>query len=374
MRLIHQRIQWPVGHGFFHTAKIKNSNFDLNYVYDCGGDDLITIEKSIDDYCKDFAAKKIDLFVISHFHRDHINGIPHLLNSIDVDKIVTPFLNDEEKIISLIELCEAGLQEYEFLAPIIVDFQKWLSLNGREDIKLITISGEAGSNEEAVDIDISNIISGRIDHNRNLVFRYHGDDIWLFKFYVENNSSRRSNFIIELQKEFSFSNLNDFLENFNDSNWIRVNFSRLEKVYKTIVSAKQNSISLCMLSTPKSYYSCDCHWCDCECNVIGWMGTGDIHLKSNARVGNFLRHYGLYINQIDTISIPHHGSLLNYSPSIGVIGFNSVITCTQFPDPTNHHPNNDVLNDLIKNRKRIIVVTSDKSTIHSVEFHIYLDV
>lgn len=66
MRLIHQRIQWPVGHGFFHTAKIKNSNFDLNYVYDCGGDDLITIEKSIDDYCKDFAAKKLTclLFLI----------------------------------------------------------------------------------------------------------------------------------------------------------------------------------------------------------------------------------------------------------------------------------------------------------------------
>lgn len=85
----------PVGHGQFYTGRIinDNTNEEINFIYDIGT--LKTesiINKEVTKYCK--KTKKVDFVILSHLHKDHINGIYCLLNSgIKVDSIIMPYLN-----------------------------------------------------------------------------------------------------------------------------------------------------------------------------------------------------------------------------------------------------------------------------------------
>ena len=88
----------PVGHGQFYTGRIinDNTNEEINFIYDIGT--LKTesiINKEVTKYCK--KTKKVDFVILSHLHKDHINGIYCLLNSgIKVDSIIMPFLNPSQ--------------------------------------------------------------------------------------------------------------------------------------------------------------------------------------------------------------------------------------------------------------------------------------
>lgn len=88
----------PVGHGQFYTGRIINDNTkeEINFIYDIGT--LKTesiINKEVTKYCK--KTKKVDFVILSHLHKDHINGIYCLLNSgIKVDSIIMPFLNPSQ--------------------------------------------------------------------------------------------------------------------------------------------------------------------------------------------------------------------------------------------------------------------------------------
>ena len=88
-------IFWPIGQGLFYTGQIGNFNF----IFDCGSlPNIRRIEHQVERYTDliksdNFGGKTIDLFVLSHFDLDHVNGIPHLLRSVkEVDIIVLPYL------------------------------------------------------------------------------------------------------------------------------------------------------------------------------------------------------------------------------------------------------------------------------------------
>ena len=105
MRL--ERTFWPVGHGAFYTEKFGGR---VTVVYDCGsglapvrnigGKDVSP--KDVADRVNGFlppkkdedgnVIKDIDLLFISHFHADHINGVPALLPR--VKRLVLPYFSD----------------------------------------------------------------------------------------------------------------------------------------------------------------------------------------------------------------------------------------------------------------------------------------
>lgn len=97
-----------VGQGLFHSGIIECNNYQFNFVYDCGGigkypyipsTTLKTCVKRYKNYLHD---KPIDMLVVSHFHSDHINGIPYLLKNQKVDTIIIPFYTFKERLNILI--------------------------------------------------------------------------------------------------------------------------------------------------------------------------------------------------------------------------------------------------------------------------------
>ena len=90
----HYRIICPVGQGGFSIESIDN-----NYVvaYDCGSiSSPEMVELSI-YHLKDWI-NCIDVLFISHFDKDHVNGIRDLLSKIKVRQAVTSFIPGELKI------------------------------------------------------------------------------------------------------------------------------------------------------------------------------------------------------------------------------------------------------------------------------------
>ena len=75
-----------VGNGLFVVEEVYGKIF----VFDCGGDGIkCAIQRA-------FIHKntKIEAVFISHFDRDHINGIHFLLSQCNVKRLVLPLLKD----------------------------------------------------------------------------------------------------------------------------------------------------------------------------------------------------------------------------------------------------------------------------------------
>ena len=88
-----------VGHGCFVTERFKSQkgNDEIKVVYDCGG-----LKKTVDKEINNTFIKDDEIYAlcISHFDRDHINGLPTLLERCKTIKNVwLPYLTKKEKTV-----------------------------------------------------------------------------------------------------------------------------------------------------------------------------------------------------------------------------------------------------------------------------------
>ena len=96
------RTFWPVGHGAFYTERFFNhvDNNVFTAIYDCGGKDQAVVQRIIDQII--LHDNHVDYLFISHFHRDHINGLRYLLTKAQVDHIVIPQIEETRLVESYI--------------------------------------------------------------------------------------------------------------------------------------------------------------------------------------------------------------------------------------------------------------------------------
>ena len=65
---------------------------------DCGGDSQTNAGDIAADYIRSMGGQKLDLLVITHFHDDHANGVPQLLERVPVDAIALPAVTEDSPI------------------------------------------------------------------------------------------------------------------------------------------------------------------------------------------------------------------------------------------------------------------------------------
>lgn len=397
----------PVGHGFFHFARIEeeDSDWHCNYVYDCGGASKKIINQRIDELAEFFSIrsypKNIDMLVISHFHSDHIKGVKYFLDKFSVKKLVIPYLTDEEKIEAVVEMVSDDTDTAAEYSKFVTNTEEWLSERGFDQIDLTIVRGgeidPTNRSDAGFDNDLDqgeiNLKKGLISHNEIAKINTNFYGLWIFKFYQKLNGNQKTTIHDELIEKFSFKDKDELLKNISNSKWINNNYDELSLVYKKIGSNKQNSTSLCMFSglsenirreintrisfCYKNFKFPPPYYLNREYNAlyirsIGWLATGDAELKNNIEFNNFSAHFKDHLDIVDTITIPHHGSIENYNGGISKIGKFSVITSNQESDDKGLHPNLTVMMDLNLNHRKTFIV--DKLNINQLtqEFYIYI--
>jgi len=108
----------PVGQGAYFTEQINlGTGQSCNIVYDCGSESLDcagltkVIEKSFDK------GAVIDAVFISHFDRDHVNGLPILLRRCVVKKLFLPVVTSQ-----------AEVAYWRFKSNVVLDEKKGYSI------------------------------------------------------------------------------------------------------------------------------------------------------------------------------------------------------------------------------------------------------
>lgn len=94
MTHIMTRTFFPVGNGMFCLERFENRHA---VVYDCGSASRKRIEHRVNELADRNSVDIIEYVFISHFHEDHVNGLPELLEKFDVRRVVVPLMSEEDR-------------------------------------------------------------------------------------------------------------------------------------------------------------------------------------------------------------------------------------------------------------------------------------
>lgn len=99
--LSYDRTQWAVGQGFFHSGEVRYSENEVMYVYDCGSLNDGALNREIDRFIDRYRGRRIDMLFVSHYHHDHVSGLPRLLKEVGARSVVIPVIPAIERLIAV---------------------------------------------------------------------------------------------------------------------------------------------------------------------------------------------------------------------------------------------------------------------------------
>jgi hypothetical protein len=370
-------------------------NETYRYIYDCGSNAQNLVIERVDRYLRNEQIEgrdmELDMLVLSHFHFDHINGLPHLFSLFGVRKLVVPFLSNDFALIALASLAASGSAAWTAFNGLILDPEAWVRSLGHNETEITRIHPGDAPDDAAPDRipeDGIYLPAGTVSHHVTGSISATGAKFWDFKFYVQEDFGKYLLVLGALYDTFAPTTEQQLLSWFSDPVWIAANHLTVKEIFKSLGSNNQNGITLCMYSGPS--YGLPVHgnlsWPSSEASVhcyhskrignmrrgLGWLGTGDAELRTPVSFGDFFTHYKDYVNAIDTLTIPHHGSIDNYSGGLGDIAFSTVLTSNYAEDPHGHHPNELVMTNLRTKCNLIFVVTREMESAVFSRSHIYL--
>lgn len=381
-------ISYPVGQGFFYSGTIKN--FQL--VYDCGGANVkkSSLVDSIDYYSNSVNSQKnergkgiIDMLVLSHFDRDHVNGIVNLLSKFDVKKLYIPYYK-KTNILYLINFIMM-VSDTEIERIIMIDsYDENIEIDEEgEDLEDVEIDGIPIKLIKKVKKGKSSFFLKKIEWEFYLFNTDLGSDDVLKK--IISKLEKRMN------KEMKKLNVKDETELLE-----RIKGPGFKKIFKEIIGEKNtelgkkdwsNNISLCLYHKPHyiidSIYGCNqitdrlhsrCSiglnsvlFCDNECAQLkalfcdhydiregrGTLLTGDINLNELI-LANFKKWVELNSLEKDlgVVYLPHHGAIKNWNVYLKkLVTTNNALTITSAGKNSQYnHPNPVIVMDYDRSR------------------------
>ncbi len=405
----------PVGQGTFCTEKIiDNNDKEFNIVYDCGSTTTISKEKKAKnenillsyEISQTFKEGEDILAVfISHFHKDHINGLAKLLSYCNVKYLFLPLISSNEA--KLILCCNAQNKDmYDWILQTVSTAQRY----SRRKIKTILINSiydESDATEEnqsfklnieqelnEVEQKLESLSSGtsvKLEISKNFFWeyipyniiprntKYEKDidqmrekcvslNIDVEKLDIEN----ADNYVSKLKKEYDelFGsnagkryNLNSmtlysgamgdiiytkFINNLHNR---KDNYHCFGNYYATYYDKHLDRFE-------RYYYRC-CYYTNLNMSCL-YLGDFDL---TGSRVDSITNFYRKYIKKISTIQIPHHGSLHNFNTKI-IDYFDCADIYFACAGESNNyrHPSTSLLKEIMVRDKYVGVISERKSS------------
>jgi len=376
----------PVGQGCFYVGNIhvsKDKNF--KFVYDCGTNSNITYLKSEVDIYRNRLMNHLNMLVISHFDKDHVNGVVRLLKNVKCVRLVIPYYKTIERLL-LYAITDSTDEDYRNLLLDPIAYFR----NEQFNIDEIIVIG-AGDQDSTIDVlegvpperpllrnlelseedsklfdlyDSTNYSRNGSQHNKDTNFTfslnsqytfiktpYHqrlGPGLWEFVFYlreIENKilMNKFTSDVNILLKKHSI-NLFELFE--------KPYIGKLKAIYRRYYGKKLNDTSLVMYHGPYFQYANNV-FMDSKKYLgfysinYGTLLTGDIALNTENKIDRMRNYYGYIFDEIGLLQVPHHGSKYNwcFKHDNGLEEFFYVI---------NHglggkHPYPEVINDITTN-------------------------
>lgn len=404
------RNHYPVGQGFFSSQQILYGSEKYTCVYDCGsvskgGSRLL--DKYV-DYLRD-TTEAIDLLVISHLHRDHVNGIKYLIEKFNVKKIIIPYMTLIQRIMLILEIS----RDIDSLKPETI----------REDRAFIkyVISTLTDDGEE-IHIKIpsdTEVISSSFYPSTEEISLNKKGFIWEFTHFSLYSGAGENvecefvkNFRGQCERILGYSNIEGLrIDDLVDD--LKKNKSEIVDAYKKVFKDIEdkygrkklkdfNCSSVILYSGPHDEIWSDHHpalyrackgwrridydehrlpWCeynhfiDCGCYFSkcikwgtrfgGWLGTGDARLADPENIDELKDKLGRKrLRRIQVLTVPHHGSKHNSSKYFFDIFCNSNLECVIHSDPNRGygHPHHEALLNIKFNGFTPISITKDESS------------
>lgn len=356
----------PVGQGAFYSEVFSiDDREEFTVVYDCGTEsDGASLDHEIDSFVKGLKNSKIDLLFISHFHKDHINGLPKLASMAKIKKTVIPMLPPEVLLVSRVHnylTCEETTKE-----------------GRRKEIEPLEQIINDLTTHEGISEQFGEIVS---------VAPYDSDyrpDGWLPKSPRETVQAGKSlPGIIDIWKYIPFNSIDvgdDCAEKFkaavsdlglfNDGELIEEKLlhglrEEVKKLYKDIVGklcADDNLYTMAVESLPADGYEIESLARESRC-----LFTGDLDSVGNAGLWGRFTHL-FQFNDIGTIQVPHHGSKENWRPEFLTKDSKEFVVSVGEKN-TYHHPDFWAMESIRKNDK-LFVVTENLGSKKSDTFNV----
>lgn len=344
---IMQRIFMPIGQGAFYIEKF---NDDFTVVYDCGSyGNLSTIEDNIK---KSILDTKIDLLVISHYHEDHINGLEYLFKNYDIKKMLMPYLNITEKIVSFLDE-DIKNNSNNFYKEFCINPSEALLTHFNKAIEITFVHPE--QSEQSTEVDIQKL-QQKINSGDKVIYKIN-NCTWSYIPFNFQNAKKASQFK-KYMSHLPINNINDF------EKYYISNKDEFIKIYEEIPGDK-NTNSLVLYSGIYSNkrtttYSTRKKFNFTQ-NVSGCLYLGDYNSKGNSKMKELKEKYNEYFSSISTIQIPHHGSNHNYNKDLNfkpnILSVISAGINNQFK-----HPHENTIKEITIQKGIVILVTEESET------------
>lgn len=345
------------------------------YVYDCGSDPKRHVNREINLLLAARPERHLDLLVLSHFDRDHICGTPELLRKPDgfeVDTILLPYVDMDERIVALgqaaAEQEDFGGYIDRFFIDMVFDPVETLGrfgprriilvrgdddtpldgtgspdfdpgdpefaarmrdrrpIDGEDPIKTALIDAYRDPQRPAGYASRSTGEGTQVLEVRNLALALSDTDLsveWKLLPWVRRAAPADvAAFRAKVETLFGWapgSFATQVRKPTVRKQMVTTKRTKLAKAYKEAFGDK-NLTSLCLYSGPRRPQRTLASALvppglpDHPLAKIGWLGTGDAHLKDPADIAAFKHGYAQDLDCVSTYLFPHHGSINNSDP------------------------------------------------------------
>lgn len=364
-------VQRPVGQGGLCEGTIGAGGPPLRWVYDCGSNQTAELQREVAAVGQD-----IDLLFLSHLDADHINGIDLLLGRCTAAEVVLPYLNDEERILSLAQAIAEARFTGQF-ADFIGDTAGWLERRGVRRVTFV----RGGDDQDAPDgprpdvperpsrdgegrlkpywsraptqnlewSKIAATIAGVVESGAYVgLSNGHVQADWIFLPFVHPPSKTLVvAFRAELAKHFPGQSAAQIAQ----AVWTHAGREKLRICYDRLWRA-HNLISMSLYAGPvsadgwTSWISSHDAWGWVNGQSPGWLTTGDADLSGRRRREAFRMFYSDYLDKVSVLVVPHHGARPSWNSDL-LLGLTRLrVGCAAAGINGYGHPHSSVIDDI----------------------------